>query len=131
MKLNHISQYAICALVHLARNPGKLIPSNVIASQEKLPELFLLKALKPLVTANVLHSVKGPNGGYRLAYPAKDTTVLAIVEAIDGRIHGADIVEFGEHGKALHRCLPAIANELAEGIRRQLSKITLAELVKQ
>ena len=37
------------------------------AKARHIPERFLLKVLKPLVSARVLMSVKGPNGGYRIA----------------------------------------------------------------
>ena len=65
-----------------------LLPAHLIAQARGIPERFLLKVLKPLVSARVLHSVKGPNGGYRLARPAKDISMLEIIEAVDGPIRG-------------------------------------------
>ena len=40
------------------------------------------------MSANVLRSIKGPNGGYRLARAASDISVLEILEAVDGPIKG-------------------------------------------
>ena len=61
---------------------------HLVARARKIPERFLLKVLKPLVSARVLHSVKGPNGGYRLARPASDISLLEVLEAVDGPIRG-------------------------------------------
>ena len=54
----------------------KPVASHHIARARGIPELFLLKILKPLVSARILRSVKGPNGGYRLARPAQKITML-------------------------------------------------------
>jgi len=85
MKLSAHSSYALHALVHLARSkPGQSVPSHVIAQADGTPERFLLKILKPLVTARILHAVKGPHGGYRLARVPAKISVLEVVEAVDG-----------------------------------------------
>src|SRR6266481_8965435 len=89
MKLTRASTYATHALVFMAQqkhqNP---IPSHLIAQERGIPERFLLKVLKPLVAARVLVSVKGPNGGYRLARPPATVSMLDVVEAVDGPLNG-------------------------------------------
>ena len=62
------------------------IASHIIAEKRGIPSCFLLKVLKPLVAAQVLYSVKGPNGGYRLARPASEISILEVLEAVDGPI---------------------------------------------
>src|SRR5437879_13666166 len=67
---------------------NKPVASHHIAKARGIPERFLLKVLKPLVSARVLHSIKGPNGGYRLARSASDISMLEIIEAVDGPLRG-------------------------------------------
>jgi Rrf2 family protein len=95
MKLNCASSYALHALVQLARTkPNQLVPAHVLAKADEMPERFLLKILKPLVDARILHSVKGPNGGFRLARRTADISVLEIIEAVDAPASLASIRVF-------------------------------------
>src|SRR5262249_60861758 len=71
MKLTRASSYAIHALVFMAgQKQNRPVPSHLVARARGIPERFLLKVLKPLVSARILYSVKGPNGGYRPPPPA-------------------------------------------------------------
>ena len=90
MKLTRASSYALHALAYMASegNPDEPIASHKIAEARGIPERFLLKVLKPLVSARVLLSIKGPNGGYRLAKDPAHITMLEILEAVDGPIRG-------------------------------------------
>src|SRR5437588_11781850 len=90
MKLTRASSYAIQAVVYMAsqRPLDKPVASHHIAEARKIPERFLLKVLKPLVSARVLFSIKGPNGGYRLAKSPDKITLLEVIEAVDGPIRG-------------------------------------------
>src|SRR2546427_2754424 len=83
MKLSRASSYALQAIAHLAmRKENQPIASHKIAQERGIPERFLLKVLKPLVSARVLTSIKGPNGGYKLAPPPPDNSMLGIVQAV-------------------------------------------------
>lgn len=62
----------------------KNISLNEIASEKDIPQHFLSKILQLLVKHKLLISMKGPNGGFHLSKPAKEITLIEIVEAIDG-----------------------------------------------
>jgi Rrf2 family protein len=57
-----------------------------IAKEYDFPTEYLLQVMQQLVRAGVLTSKKGPNGGFTLARPAKEITMLQIIEAIDGPV---------------------------------------------
>jgi Rrf2 family protein len=89
MRFTSSCAHALRALAFLARHEGGgPVASHAIAAAEGLPERFLLKVLKPLASAGVLLSAKGPNGGYQLARPARRITLLDVVEAVDGPVRG-------------------------------------------
>src|ERR1700746_1799982 len=89
MRLTRASSYALHALVYMAaQKHNRPVPSHIVAQARGIPERFLLKVLKPLVSARVLTSIKGPNGGYKLARQPADITMLEILEAVDGPIRG-------------------------------------------
>jgi Rrf2 family protein len=128
MKLTRASSYALHAVAHMAAlGEDKPVASHHIARARGIPELFLLKILKPLVSAHILRSVKGPNGGYRLARPAAKITMLEIVEAVDGPIRGAAPLSDGSKN-GLDAKLEAICTQAAEQVRRQLGKVHLSDL---
>jgi Rrf2 family protein len=104
--------------------------SHLVAKAQGIPERFLLKVLKPLVSAGVLHSVKGPNGGYRLARSPSDVTLLDVIEAVDGPVRGQAPVT-DAHSAALDKRLDAICNEAADQTRRQLQKVRISDLAKK
>ena len=129
MRLTRAISYALYAVVYMANQKNnRPIPSHLVARARKIPERFLLKVLKPLVSARVLHSVKGPNGGYRLARPATQINLLEIVEAVDGPLQGHSPLSDSETGNPLNRKLEAICKQGAGLVRRQFEKVRLSDL---
>lgn len=127
MKLTRASCYALHAVVHMAgQKSDKPIASHHVAAARGIPERFLLKVLKPLVSARVLISVKGPNGGYRLARPASDISMLEILEAVDGPIRGN--APATEEKNPLNGKLEVVCKDAADTLRKHLEKIKMSEL---
>jgi Rrf2 family protein len=130
MKLSRASTYALHAVVHMAaQNEDRPLASQRIAEVEGIPERFLLKVLKPLVSAQVLRSLKGPNGGYRLARPAAKITLLEVIEAVDGPIRGQVSFHQDNGDSHLERRLEDICNQAADQVRRHLQKVRISDLV--
>jgi Rrf2 family protein len=131
MKLTRATIYALHALVQLAeQGDAPPLASHAAARSRGLPERFLLKVLKPLVDVGVLHSVKGPGGGYRLLKPANKVTLLEIVEAVDGPLIASVPRNESAEGKRLDQKLEVVAQRVTDELRKQLRAITLAELVR-
>lgn len=77
-------QHAIRALVHLVLHQGDtLCNTQEIARSEDLPAPALAAVLQNLVRAGLVRSQKGPKGGFTLARPATELTLLQVVEAVD------------------------------------------------
>jgi len=130
MKLTRASSYALHALVFMARQKqNKPMPSHLVARARHIPERFLLKVLKPLVSVRILHSVKGPNGGYRLARAASQITLLELIEAVDGPIRGQAPLSHEATDPSLNRKLETICKQAAEFTRRHLQKFRLLDLM--
>jgi Rrf2 family protein len=128
MKLSLASNYALHALVHLAKHePDQLVPSHVIARGNGTPKRFLLKVLKPLVTAGILQAVKGPHGGYRLARRPEDISVLDVIETVDEPIRG-QVPIMGTGATALDKRFDAVCQKVAEGVRGILRKLSIQDL---
>jgi Rrf2 family protein len=132
MKLTRASSYALHALVYIvAHKRDRPIPSHLVAKERGIPERFLLKVLKPLVSARVLMSVKGPNGGYRLARPASAVSLLEVIEAVDGPILGQSPLNDDQRNSALDRKLQNVCQQSADVMRRQLERVHLSDLARR
>jgi Rrf2 family protein len=143
MKLTRASSYALHALAYMAGQKTYDVPiaSHKIAEARGIPERFLLKVLKPLVNARVLLSIKGPNGGYRLAKPADEISMLEILEATDGTIQSVVPPPPANYDGPLtpkqleavcgplNKKLESSCTEVADTVKKQLSKIRLSDLV--
>jgi Rrf2 family protein len=129
MKLSRASGYALEALVAIAgQEAGAPVTSHTIAEERGLPEKFLPKVLLSLVNAKILLSLAGPNGGYRLAKPAADITLLEVIEAVDGPIRGFAIQLEGKDGQQLDRKVQAVCQKAADQVRGRLQAVSLADL---
>jgi Rrf2 family protein len=127
MKFTSACVYALRALVYLARHEGgEFVRVEAIAGAPS--ESFLRKSLKPLVSAGVLRSSKGPRGGYRLARPARSITLLEVVEAVEGPVRGeAPVVGSRGHAR-LDAKLQEVCEGVAELVRRRLGKVSVADV---
>ena len=128
MRLTHTSTYAVHALAHLAAAGEKrLVLSYDIARARGIPERFILKVLRPLVSSQLVRSLKGPHGGYRLTRPAARITLMEVVEAVEGPLRGeAPVVSQARDG--LDARLQEVCEEVAGLVRRRLGRARLADL---
>jgi Rrf2 family protein len=131
MRLTRASSYAVHALAYMARQPpDAAVASHVTAEAAGVPERQLLKLLRRLAGSGLLRSSTGPYGGFWLARPAKDITLLEVIEAVDGPIRG-DVPDVGQDGAAaMGKRLRQACDEAAALVRERLSKVTLAELAR-
>jgi Rrf2 family protein len=101
MKLSDGVEWALHCAAFLAALPLEFVlPGKALAEYHGVSESYLLKHLQALTRAGILESVPGPKGGYRLAKPADQVTLLAVVEAIEGKEPAFRCAEIRQCGPA-------------------------------
>ena len=80
------SRYAVVAMAELARSGDKPVPVKELAERREIPDQFLEQLFSTLRRAGLLTSHRGSKGGYTLARPAAEITVLEVVQALDGKV---------------------------------------------
>ena len=61
-----------------------LLPIKDIAARCDIPHQFLEQIFNRLGKAGIIKSTRGKNGGYQLAMPPQQITVLQIIAALEG-----------------------------------------------
>jgi Rrf2 family protein len=86
MKLSRSTGYGLIAVGYIAQygNVNKAILASTISDEYGIPLEYLLKILQLLVRSNVLRSKRGPRGGFYLSKSLEQTTLLEIVESVEG-----------------------------------------------
>ncbi len=89
-----------CATLLGALPEGAALSGARLAEYHGVPAPYLAKHLQSLTRAGVFVAVSGPRGGYRLARPAAEVTVLDVVEALDGAQPAFRCTEIRKRGPA-------------------------------
>ena len=84
MKLSTKGRYAMIALVDLAENAEKgLVSLGEISARQDISLAYLEQLFVKLRRAEIVESVRGPGGGYKLGRPADAIRVSEILSAVD------------------------------------------------
>ena len=87
LRISRKIEYGLRAMAFLASQPdGVVMPFREIARRMDVPETFLAKILKTLVSKALVHSTRGAHGGYRLTRAPKAISFLEVIEAVEGPI---------------------------------------------
>lgn len=121
-------EYALRATVYLASITPTAASADRISAATQVPQGYLSKVMRDLVVAGVAQSQRGPRGGFTLARPAEQLTILDVVNAVDPiqRILRCPL------GNPCHTKLCPLHERLdraAADIERSLAATTLAELI--
>jgi Rrf2 family transcriptional regulator, iron-sulfur cluster assembly transcription factor len=71
-------------MLRLARTPDEVVAADRIANETGIPTRFARAILGDLQHAGLVQGVSGRRGGYRLAVDAARTSLLDVIEAIEG-----------------------------------------------
>ena len=120
------SPYALSALVELHRQGGSVpVPIAELARRRAIPVQFLEQLFATLRRAGILRSQRGVKGGYQLARPAEEITVLELVELLDGPLGaGAE----GVFGLAANAAAAVLAEATVASIAEDEVRTTAAPM---
>lgn len=130
LELTRRGDYAIRAMLALAGDPGAdwLSVPRVSASMA-IPERFLPRVMADLVEAGLVIGRRGRTGGYRLARPAAEITLLEIIKAAEPEPDPRKcILRGGPCGLDGHCSVHDAFSGAREAMLERLGAATLAEV---
>ena len=91
MKVSTRGRYGLRALVDMTIHSNNAPVSLVqVANRQKISLNYLEQVFSVLRKAGIVKSLKGVNGGYRLAKKADDITVKEVLEVLEGKFSIVD-----------------------------------------
>jgi Rrf2 family protein len=126
-----------CATLLSFLPDGHALPAARLAEYHGVPGAYLAKHLQSLSRAGVVESVPGARGGYRLARPPTEISMLDVVEALDGHDSAFRCTEIRRRGPtavpareyrapcAIH----AVMDRADAAWRAELAAVTIADIV--
>lgn len=133
MKLTSRSEYALLALVYLARrNAAGYVSVETIAEAQDIPQKFLEQIMLALKHAKYLRSSKGQHGGYCLAKPADKISLAEIIRLLDGALAPTESVsqyfyESTPIEKEKH--LIKVFKDIRDFVAEKMEHTTIADMV--
>ena len=82
--LNQTIEYALRAVIYVARDPSVSFRAADVASEIDAPRNYVAKILSQLARVGILESVRGPSGGFRLAAPPSTVRLADVVAVFRG-----------------------------------------------
>ncbi|MDR9394537.1 MAG: Rrf2 family transcriptional regulator [Roseovarius sp.] len=120
MKLSTKGRYAMVALTDIAlQDPDMLVTLGEVSKRQHISLPYLEQLFVKLRRADLVTSVRGPGGGYRLSRPASDIRVIDVLAAVDETVDALH-KGAGASGATSGSRAQSMTNRLWEGLSAQV-----------
>lgn len=128
LKLSKKVEYALIALLYMDQRSGEgLASTKEIAETFHVPAELLGKVLQTLARVNLLESVKGSHGGYRVRKPIDQLSVGEVIEAIEGPVLIVPCCDGSDTCRQHDTCnIRAPIQRIQEDVRNYIHQLPLA-----
>jgi Rrf2 family protein len=129
MIISRSADYALRAIVYLARlDSHRYVPANEIASEMQTPPFLLSRILQHLVRNEILLSMKGHHGGFKLRLSPDRITAYDVIHLIDGPFLMHDCS--GRCGLSSDCNLKHVFGLAEKSLEAMFNDLTMAELAQ-
>ena len=130
MQITKAAEYGVLGLIALSRRSlGEVVMIDVLCEEESVPKSFLGKIFQNLCKSGLIGSSRGSGGGFFLARPAAEISVLEVIESVEGPIALQRCLEVDEgcaHSRGCALC--GLLAEAQERMKEVFSGTSLAVL---
>ncbi|MGR3309273.1 MAG: RrF2 family transcriptional regulator [Candidatus Brocadiales bacterium] len=126
------SDYAIRALIVLARNKTTFLSARKIAKQQDIPYQFLRSILQELIRNNLVVSREGGSGGFRINANPEDISIVDVIKIFRGNLQLTECMFRKKICTSYSSCvLRKEIKRVKKLVEKEFSEITLARLLKK
>lgn len=130
LRISKLTDYAIVVLSLMAKSHPQTLAAADLADRTGFAVPTVSKILKNLAKEGIVKSTRGARGGYQLARPPRETSVAAVIDALEGPI------AITECGVAHDSCQQAQSchirgnwNVINRAVRTALESVTLTDMM--
>ena len=133
MKLSSKGRYAVMALADLAQDPSSN-PTSLkdISLRQGISLLYLEQLFLKLKNKEIVYSIRGPRGGYKLSKKPEDIKLSIIFSAVDEEIKTVKCNKKSKrscNGKSIKCITHNLWDELETHINNFFEKNTLKDII--
>ena len=131
LKLTKTVEYALISMNYIENNANnKPVSAKLIANQFSIPEELLAKILQKLVKRNILKSIRGSHGGYKIKDSTKNINLISFIESLEGPIGIVDCTITDDCSLMDFCNIRKPINSINNNIRSIFEKATLNDIIK-
>lgn len=133
MKLSTKGRYGLRALIDLALySENETVSIQSIASRQNISDSYLEQLMRKLRSAGLIVSVRGAQGGYKLARPANEISVGDVLRALEGSLEAVTCGGEDNSCQGADLCVTKFVWErINSSIRDTVDSIKLSQLVEE
>jgi len=129
LKFTRKTEYALIALRHLQMaGNDELTNAREIAEEYHIPLPLLAKILQELAKKDIVRTVQGPQGGYKLAVNLSDISMTNFIEMLEGPLGMVNCSVDSDCDLSNNCCIKMPIQRINENIRRMFDKMTLYDI---
>ena len=127
--ISQTAEYALRAVVALGSHRDGPLTTQQIAARTRIPAGYLSKVLQALGRAGLVCGQRGLGGGFALARPQREITVLDVINAVDP-VQRIERCPLGRHEHAQQLCALHRRLDLGISLMEQVyGRTTIEELL--
>ena len=131
LRISKLTDYGTVVLAQLARDAGTVSSAAEVSAATGIALPTVSKLLKSLGRAGLVSSVRGANGGYRLARQPHEITAANVIDAIEGPVSITECSSTDSSCDFEPVCNVGSAwQRINVAIRQALDDVTLVDLQK-
>lgn len=134
LKLSTKGRYGLRALIDLALySESEAVSIQSIATRQNISDSYLEQLVRKLKSAGLVVSVRGAQGGYKLARPAGEISVGDVLRALEGSLDAVTCNGGGEHScQSADLCVTRyVWQRINNSIKETVDSIMLDQLVEE
>ena len=133
MKLSTKGRYGLRALIDLALySENETVSIQSIARRQNISDSYLEQLMRKLRSAGLIVSVRGAQGGYKLARPAYEISVGDVLRALEGSLEAVTCGGEDNSCQGADLCVTKFVWErINSSIRDTVDSIKLSQLVEE
>lgn len=134
MRISAKARYALASVISMAENRGQDECITIISLSEKLKisKIYLEQVFALLKRGDIVTSIKGAQGGYRLVRPSRDITVYDILSSIETSLFENTEETVAESDENIEKAMRETVFDIIDSsLKEVLMKITLEDMLNK